>query len=174
MGPIEIRQEQPADQQAVYELNKATFGQESESKLVESLRGSDAFIPALSLVAVAGEEVVGHILFTKIKITDENGRSFDSLALAPMAVKPARQRQGVGGKLITYGLSRAKALGYTSVIVLGHEAYYPKYGFTPAINWQIKPPFEVPENAFMAIELVTGGLQGVTGTVKYPEAFGQV
>lgn len=169
-----MRQEQPADHQAVYELNKAAFGQEGEAKLVELLRESDAFIPELSLVAVAGEEVVGHILFTKIKITDKNGRSFDSLALAPMAVKPARQRQGIGGKLITHGLSRARALGYASVIVLGHEAYYPKFGFAPAITWQIKPPFDVPENAFMAIELVTGGLQGVTGTVKYPEAFGQV
>lgn len=174
MIQIEIRQEQPADHQAVYELNKAAFGQEGEAKLVELLRESDAFIPELSLVAVAGEEVVGHILFSKINIMDKNGRSFDSLALAPMAVKPARQRQGIGGKLITHGLSRAKTLGYTAVIVLGHEAYYPKFGFAPAITWQIKPPFDVPENAFMAIELVTGGLQGVTGTVNYPEAFGQV
>ena len=91
MTQIEIRQEQPADHQAVYELNKAAFGREGEAKLVELLRASDAFIPELSLVAVAGEEVVGHILFTKINITDENGRSFDSLALAPMAVEPARQ-----------------------------------------------------------------------------------
>ena len=168
---IEIRKEIESDYADVYELNKAAFGQESESKLVELLRKSNAFIPELSLVAVINNKIVGHILFTKIIIKDDSGNEFESLALAPMAVKPELQKKGIGGKLIRYGLNKARELGYKSVIVLGHEHYYPKFGFVPAEKWKIKAPFDVPKNVFMGIELVENGLTGVTGTVHYPEEF---
>jgi predicted N-acetyltransferase YhbS len=168
---IGIRQEQTIDHEDIYELNKTAFEQDTEAKLVDLLRHSNAFIPELSLVAIADNKVVGHILFTKIKIKDENDNEFDSLALAPMAVRPEIQKQGVGGQLIKYGLDRAKKLGHKSVIVLGHEHYYPKFGFIPADKWKIKAPFDVPTNVFMGIELVKDGLQGVTGIVKYPKEF---
>ena len=171
---VEIREEVVSDFPDVYDLNKASFGQENEPKLVELLRKSNAFIPELSLVATMNNKIVGHILFTKIKIKDNNGKEFESLALAPMAVRPELQKQGIGGKLIRYGLSKATKLGYKSVIVLGHEHYYPKFGFVPTERWKIKAPFDVPTNVFMGIELVENGLADVTRTVQYPKEFEMV
>lgn len=168
---ILIRPETTADFVAIHELNKTAFGQDNEARLVDLLRQSDAFIPGLSLVAMMDDIIVGHILFTKIKIKDEQGNVFESLALAPMAVQPALQKRGIGGQLIRSGLAEAKTLGYQSVIVLGHEHYYPKFGFVPAEKWQIKAPFDVPSNVFMGIELVKDGLKGISGTVEYPKEF---
>lgn len=174
MMKVAIRKEIETDFSDVYELNKAAFGQDTEAKLVDLLRKSTAFIPNLSLVATDSDTVVGHILFTKIKINDENGKEYDSLALAPMAVKPELQKQGIGGQLIKYGLAAASELGHKSVIVVGHEQYYPKFGFLSAGRWKIKAPFDVQENAFMGLELVKDGLKNVTGTVHYPKEFGIV
>ena len=171
---IEIRSEKESDFSQVYELNKIAFAQENEANLVSALRHSNAFIPELSLVAVVVDKVIGHILFTKIKIKNEDGKQFDSLALAPMSVLPEYQNKGVGGQLINEGLFKAKELGYQSVIVLGHKNYYPKFGFLPTDKWNIKAPFDVPSDVFMGIELVTDGLKDVTGTVIYAKEFALV
>ncbi|MCD4665548.1 MAG: N-acetyltransferase [Bacteroidales bacterium] len=168
---IKIRKELENDFPDVFNLNLTAFGQESEPKLVELLRKSIAFIPELSLVAEVDNKIVGHILFTKIKIKDNNGNEFNSLALAPMAVRPDLQKNGIGGQLVRFGLNKARELGYKSVIVLGHEHYYPKFGFVPAGKWKIKAPFDVPPNVFMGIELVANGLSGVSGTVQYSKEF---
>lgn len=172
--PLRIRQEQQSDFPAVQALLEAAFGQAGEARLVALLRDSDAFVPDLSLVATLYDQIVGHILFSKIIIADDRHNEFESLALAPVAVLPEHQKQGIGGHLIRAGLEKATALGFQSVIVLGHEHYYPKFGFLPAETWQIKPPFEVPANVFMGLELVPGGLRHVSGTVRYPEAFDHV
>lgn len=169
-----IRQETESDFAAVYDILKTAFDQKDEADLVDLLRLSDAFIPQLSLVATQDNQIVGYILFTKIKIRGGKNAIYESLALAPVAVSPDWQKQGIGGQLIRAGLEQAKKLGHSSVIVLGHEHYYPKFGFQPARKWQIKAPFEVPTEVFMALELTKNGLAGVTGTVKYDKAFEQV
>ncbi|HLV45584.1 MAG TPA: N-acetyltransferase [Flavobacterium sp.] len=168
---VNIRQENKDDFNAVFEVNKFAFGQDNEANLVELLRQSNAFDPELSLVATLGNKIVGHILFTKIRIVNDDKIEIESLALAPMAVKPEFQHKGIGGQLIKHGLDKARELQYKSVIVLGHENYYPKFGFVPADKWKIKPPYDVPTNVFMALELVTDGLKNTNGIVKYPKEF---
>lgn len=170
--PIVIREEQAADHAAVYKLHQVAFGQDDEAKLVDALRQGDAFIPALSLVALIDDVIVGHILFTRIHIRNASGEDADSLALAPVAVLPAHQRHGIGGRLIRAGLAMARRLGHASCIVLGHQDYYPRFGFRPASAWAIRSPFDVPDEVFMAMELVPYGLRDVSGEVVYPEAFG--
>lgn len=169
---ITLRQETAADYAEVFDINKTAFGQENEASLVNALRKNPAvFIPELSIVATENDAIIGHILFTRIIIKSDNGDLHESLGLAPMAVKPGRQRNGIGGQLIKNGLEIAKELGFKSVIVLGHEQYYPKFGFEPANKWTIQAPFEVPPTAFMAIELVKDGLKNSSGTVVYPKEF---
>lgn len=169
---IVIRKEEEKDYKQVYEVNKLAFQQENESILIEKIRKGENFIPDLSLVAVINNRIVGHILFSKIKIVGDS--IFESIALAPMAVIPAFQKQGVGSELIKKGMAKAKELGFDSIIVLGHKDYYPKFGFERASKWNIKCPFEVPEEAFMAIELTKKALKGKAGTVKYPDEFMEV
>ncbi|MFN8244711.1 MAG: N-acetyltransferase [Ferruginibacter sp.] len=169
-----IRQEDTRDYERVDAIIKAAFGQENEALLVEVLRNTEAFIPELSLVAVQDEKPVGHILFSKILIRNSEGGVFESLALAPVAVVPELQRKGIGSALIRAGLAKARELGYTSVIVLGHPEYYPRFGFKPSVAWNIKAPFEAPENAFMAMELSEGALKDVSGIVQYPDGFALV
>lgn len=169
---IKIRQETSDDFKEIFELNSLAFGQENEAKLVDLLRKSEAFVPELSLVALVNDEIVGHILFTKNNIFNSTENTFtESLSLAPMAVIPEFQKIGIGGKLILKGLEIAKNIGYQSVIVLGHENYYPKFGFESAEKWNIFPPFEVPSKNFMALELCENALENVQGTVIYPKEF---
>ena len=171
---ISIRQERVEDREAVYAVNAAAFGRESEATLVNLLRDDKAFIPELSLVARSADQLVGHVLMTEIEIVSEAGKGIRSLALAPVAVIPSFQKQGVGSRLIKAALNKATLLGYPSVIVLGHADYYPKFGFLPASKWQIKAPFEVADDVFMALELLPDGLKGTRGTVRYSKPFENV
>jgi len=172
---IVIRQEEPADYPAVFDLIEAAFQPEpmsdhQEQFLVERLRRSSAFVSELSLVAEHDGVIVGHILLTKITIQNED-ESFDSLALAPVSVLPLYQRKGVGGKLIREAHQRAKSLGFRSIVLLGHQDYYPRFGYEPASKYGIKLPFDVPEENCMVVELTPGGLNGVKGVVKYANEF---
>ncbi len=173
---ITIRQEERKDYQKVFQLMEEAFREmehsdHQEQFLVEKLRKSEAFIPELSLVAEDEKGIIaGHILFTKIKIVNEE-KSFDSLALAPVSVKPEFQNQGIGAKLILQGHQIAKELGYESVILIGHEKYYPRFGYKKTSNFGISFPFDIPEENGMAIELIKDGLRDKKGVVKYPQEF---
>ena len=172
---LTIRQETSSDYKSVFELIKEAFANEKysdhkEQILVEKLRNSNSFIPELSIIAQIDDVIVGHILLTEIKIINKDN-SIVSLALAPVSVMPKYQKQGIGGKLITHAHTLAKNLGYKSIILLGHEDYYPKFGYKQADKFQIKLPFDVPTENCMVIELIEDGLLNVNGIIEYPKEF---
>lgn len=151
----------------IRQVNEAAFGTAEEADLVEALRREGLVL--LSVVAEFEQETVGHILFSRMSIETPTG-SVAAVALAPMAVLPRYQRQGIGGALIRYGLDRLRGLGERIVIVVGHAAYYPRFGFSSEQARSLESPF--PPDVFMALELSPGALEGVRGRVKYPDAFG--
>lgn len=165
-----IRPEEPTDIPQVSELHRSAFGGEIEVRIVEAVRASPGFIRDLSLVAAKDGCVVGHILLSPISIRSE-GPDFPALALAPVAVLPAYQRQGIGSRLVEEGLKRCRELGHGIVIVVGEPSFYPRFGFTPARARGLQAPFPVPDEAFMVLELVPGALDGIAGMVCYPPAF---
>lgn len=168
---LEIRKETKKDYEEVYNLIKISFktakhSEGNEQDLVEALRKSKNFVPELSLVAVKENKIVGYILFTKIKIGE-----YEELALAPLCVLPEYQKQGIGRKLIEEGHKIAKKLGYHFSVVLGSKNYYPKMGYVPAIQFGIKPTFDVPNENFMAIKLNDFDKE-IISTVEYAKEFG--
>lgn len=168
---VVIRQEEAKDHHTVYFLVKRAFetaehADGNEQDLVNALRKSKAYLPALSLVAEIDGRLAGHILFTKAHVGDAV-----VLALAPLSVLPEYQRRGVGTALIQEGHRTARALGYGWSIVLGSETYYPRAGYLPADIFGIQPPFEVPRENFMACKLLPGA-PAIHGTVRYAKEFG--
>lgn len=168
---VVIRQEEAKDHHAVYSLVKRAFetaehADGNEQDLVNALRQSEAYIPALSLVAEIDGRLAGHILFTKAEV---GGCAV--LALAPLSVLPEYQRQGVGTALIQEGHRTAGALGYGWSIVLGSAAYYPRAGYLPADSFGIQAPFDVPRENFMACKLLRSA-PAVRGVVRYAKEFG--
>ena len=167
---ITIRPEAADDYAAIREVNLLAFGQENEPRLVENLHRLPEFIPELSLVAVEAGQVVGHILFSPVVIETKDG-AVPALTLAPLAVRPEFQNQGIGSELVRDGLERCRSLGHRIVVVVGHPTYYPRFGFSPARARGLEAPFPVPDEAFLVLELAPGALDGIAGVVRYPPAF---
>ena len=134
---------------------------------MDGLRAEGAV--ASSLVAIEDGQVVGHILFSEMTIDTEGG-PVRAASLAPLAVRPDRQRQGIGSALVERGLQACRCRGHTIVIVLGHPEYYPRFGFSAERARNLRGPFA--GEAWMALELTPGALEGISGTVRYAKAFG--
>jgi putative acetyltransferase len=163
-----VRAEGPSDHAAVRAVLEQAFGPDcEEAALVEALRAEGVHVPDLCLVAVDGDEVVGQVFFSRAQL--ESGD--EVLALAPMAVTPARQREGVGSALAREALRRAEGKGFPLVVVVGHAAYYPRFGFEPAAALGLRAPFDVRAEAWMARRL-PGYTLRARGLVTYAEAFG--
>lgn len=165
-----ITTSKPAEIAVIKDLLDQAFKQPDEGILVEKLFSSENFIPELSLVTWDNNELIAYLLFTLLHIETAEGLK-PTLALAPIAVTPKLQKQGIGEWLIREGLAKAKDLGHDSVIVLGHAEYYPKFGFQPASKWGIISPFPVPDEVFMALELQENALDGVSGKAIYAKEF---
>ncbi len=172
-----IRREAPGDAAAIRRLNDAAFGQPEEGEIVDRLRqalaGGDE--PWISLVAeIEGEGIVGHILFTEVEIRAAAGGepAATAVGLAPMAVRPDLQRRGIGSRLVETGLAECRAAGHELVVVLGHPAYYPRFGFVAAAGLGLAWEGEAPSEAFMALELTAGAAASRGGVVSYRPEFG--
>ncbi len=166
---IDIREERAGDIPAVRALNERAFGQPVEADLVDGLRRGCPGL--LSLVAVDGREVVGHLLFSPATVEGPKG-TVTGMGLAPMAVLPERQRRGIGTALVERGLDLLRARRCPFVIVLGHAAYYPRFGFEPASRRGLGPQWEgVPDEAFMVLVLDPAVMDGAAGTARYRKEF---
>ena len=167
---VRIRDERPGDADAVRAVNRAAFQTSEEADLVDALRRAAS--PLISLVAEAGDAVVGHIMFSPVTLAGADALTL--MGLAPMAVLPARQRQGIGSRLVSAGLERCREANAAAVVVLGHAEYYPRFGFIPASRLSLRSEYDVPDDVFMVCELQPGRLQGRAGTIRYHAAFGSL
>lgn len=175
MDHLIIRQECRNDYKQVFALVEAAFrdmkyADGDEQYLVDRIRKSEFYIPELSLVAEQDGSLLGHIMFSRIWIHTNTGKE-ESLILAPVSVLPEYQGRGIGSRLITEGHHIAGKLGFKSVILVGHENYYPRFGYKRCSNYGIKLPLEVPDENALALELVEGALNGLNGTAEFPPAF---
>lgn len=163
-----IRIERVADMPQVRIVNELAFGRPEEADLVDRLRA--ACPDALSLVAEEDAVVVGHVLFTPA-IIESAGRRVVGMGLAPLAVRPDHQRQGVGSALARRGLAMLREQGCPFVIVLGHSAYYPRFGFERASLHGLACQWEVPDEAFMVLIWDAPALAGLSGVAEYRAEF---
>lgn len=167
---ISIRPARAADLPALAALHTAAFGGDAEARLVASLHAECD--ERVSLVAERDGDVAGHILFSPATL--EPAAAVRLAGLAPMAVVPDLQRSGIGTALAEAGIAACRARGIDALVVLGHADYYPRFGFRPASRFGLACVYEVPDEAFMALELVPGCLAGIDGTVHYHPAFARL
>ena len=165
-----IRYERPDDADAVRRVNERAFDQPTEARLVDRLRGCNG---ALSLVA-DDDGVVGHILFTPV-VVDNGGEKVVGMGLAPMAVAPQRQRQGIGTRLVERGLEVLRQRRCPFVVVVGHPEYYPRFGFQRASAHGLRCQWDgMPDDAFMALVLDDRAMRSVTGVARYRPEFDEL
>jgi putative acetyltransferase len=168
---IEIRPEGPEDKAAVTAINDHAFSGTAESGLITAIRQTGR--PVISLIACCDNMPVAHIFFSPIEIKLE-GPPIATLALAPMAVLPEFQRRGIGSLLVEAGLRECARRGCEVVVVVGHPAFYVRFGFAPARQIGLRSVYSSAGDAFMALEIAKGALAGRTGFVEYPAEFSGV
>lgn len=167
---IHIRKEAPGDVPAIRRVNRLAFAQPQESRIVDQVRGNCRGI--LSLVAREGTQVLGHILFSPA-VLKSGSVALRGMGLAPMAVHPDHQGRGIGSRLVITGLGHLLRKQCPFVVVLGHPAYYPRFGFDRASRFDIRSEWEVPDEAFMILPLDPSALRGISGIAKYRPEFRQ-
>ncbi len=171
LHPMEIRSEQPIDIAAIRQVNFAAFGRSGEADLVDRLRGQAS---TFSLVAVDAGQIIGYICFSPVTIVGASSNDLFLLGLAPVAVLPEYQKQGIGSSLVRQGVADGTERGCHALFVLGSPQYYAHFGFSPAKHQGLVCEYDVPEEAFMVLELAHGALAQSTGTVKYHPEFSRI
>jgi putative acetyltransferase len=167
MTALEVRPERPEDRARVWQFHASAFPTRAEADLVDALRTGGRAV--ISLVATDGADVVGHVLFSPVTIDDKPA----GLGLAPVAVVPGRQRQGIGSRLINEALAECKRTGVPLAVVLGEPAYYSRFGFSRADARGLTNDYDAGEH-FMVLELTPGAIPPGGGHVRYAPEFGQL
>ncbi|MEE2888247.1 MAG: N-acetyltransferase [Planctomycetota bacterium] len=173
---IVVRDERPSDTSRIRQVVKSAFGQNEEADLVDRLRCTEAL--AISLVSVdnaqtAGGDparIIGHLAFSPVSI-EQTTTPISMLGLAPVAIVPEYQGQGIGSRLIKAGLTKCRREGVDLVVVLGHPWCYPRFGFRPAHLMGLTSEYNSSPEAFMVLELTPGVLSTCAGLVRYHRAF---
>lgn len=161
---IFIRPEQPKDIHTVHALNASAFPTDAEARLVDALRANGKAI--YSFVAVnEQDEVLGHVLYSPVTTPLPS----HGLGLAPVAVQPEFQGQGIGSKLIRASLTKIKADGFDFVVLLGSPEYYHRFGFQAASTFGLQNEYGV-DKEFMVLRLSEKVLPD--GLVRYADEFG--
>ncbi len=145
-------------------------GYQNEAELVDKIRQEATYEPDLEVVAEEACQLLGHGLLSQVQIVNKD-QTFTGLVLAPLAVLPERQGQGIGGKILQELEKRAVTHSYEFISILGHPDYYPRFGYQKASLYEITAPFPVPDAAFLIKALTPKGLAGVHGKVRYAKAF---
>jgi putative acetyltransferase len=166
-----VREESVLDTAAIRLLHRAAFGGDAEGRLVDRLRGDGKVVA--SLVAEEDKRVVGHILFSDIRIETPRGILLGA-ALAPLGVLPDWQRRGIGSVLVREGLDLSRERHRVAAIVVGEPSYYSRFGFSSALAKNLRSKYSDVGPYWMALELETGALQDGFGMVRYPPAFDEV
>jgi putative acetyltransferase len=166
-----VRREKTEDIPFIFKVNIESFSTDAEANLVDMLR--EQALPLISCVAEDEGTIVGHILFTPVTLIDQNP-SVSLAGLGPMAVLPAYRNKGVGTLLVEQGLEECRKEGFGAVVVLGHEDYYPRFGFVPSVAYGISSNYDVPPEMFMIMELKKKALKGLQGIITYHQLFNGV
>jgi putative acetyltransferase len=164
---MDIRHTRDDDIIAITRVVRNAFGSDIEARLVAELLADPSAEPRLSLLAVEGEQVLGHALFTRVTL--DPPAPLEARILCPMAVQPGRQRDGVGSALLNRGLQLLRQAGVEAVFVLGHRDYYPRFGFEPACPLGLEPSHPVDNEyrpEWMVTALQPGALEGLRGRVS--------
>lgn len=152
----------------IHHVVQQAFGRAAEANLVDALRRNGK--AKISLVAEDNGRVIGHILFSEVTLEGQ----LTGIGLAPMAVSPERQNEGIGSRLVEEGLKQCRQTVYPFAVVLGHPEFYPRFGFVPASRFGVKSEYDVRDEVFMALELEKGSLAGFAGIVRYQPEFNEV
>jgi putative acetyltransferase len=164
---VRIRPEQPEDFEAIDKLVRAAFGQQEEVDLVHKIRTLDTYVPELALIATDDGQLVGHIMLSYAMLARKR-----VLQLAPLAVLPKRQGEGIGGSLTRVALDLADKKNEPLVLVLGHPEYYPKFGFESARAKGIQPAAkDIPDEAWM-VRTLSAYDPALKGTASFPATDG--
>lgn len=162
-----IRNENSNDFNRILNLYKDIFRHGKEAEMLNKLRASNSFIPALAFIAELNDNIIGHIVFVKVLVGDEI-----FIALAPSAIIPGSKRNQIFERLITHGIESAVSLGYKAIFAIGDPNEYEKYGFKPASNHNIEKPWDfLPSSSFLVKILEDNAFDNISGKVEYGDIF---
>lgn len=168
MANLHIRPETKHDQRAVFEVERAAFGQSVQAHLVDALRRASE--PHVSLVAEQNGDIVGHVFFSPVSIDHPSAPR--ACQLSPLAVHPDAQRLGIGSALVRAGLGACSPVGWTAVFLLGDPRYYARFGFEMAESRGLV--HSGTDGEFLQVlDLEAGSLRGVVGEVRFDPVFDQ-